>query len=118
MIEVLPKSEDNVIAFRMSGKLHHDDYEMFVPEVEAAIAAKGPVRMYAEFEDFHGWDAKAAWDDFKFGVEHSRDMERIAMVGDKKWEEWMAKICKPFTSAKVKYFDASERDAAWEWVKE
>jgi hypothetical protein len=45
-------------------------------------------------------------------------MERIALVGEKKWEEWMAKVCKPFTMAKVRYFDASEIDAAWAWVRE
>jgi hypothetical protein len=38
------------------------------------------------------------------------------MVGDKTWEEWMAKVCKPFTAATVKYFDAGELDAAWAWV--
>jgi hypothetical protein len=34
------------------------------------------------------------------------------MVGDRKWEEWMAKVCKPFTRAKIGYFDAADIDAA------
>lgn len=29
-----------------------------------------------------------------------------------KWEEWMAKICKPFTMAKIRYFDVTEIEAA------
>jgi hypothetical protein len=45
-------------------------------------------------------------------------MERIAVVGDKKWESWMATLCKPFTMAKVRYFEASEIDAAWAWLNE
>ena len=40
------------------------------------------------------------------------------MVGDRKWEQWMASFCKPFTKATVKYFDASEVDAAWKWLRE
>lgn len=40
------------------------------------------------------------------------------MVGDQKWEEWMARLCKPFTQATVKYFDASEEEAAWAWLRE
>ena len=28
----------------------------------------------------------------------------------------MAAVCKPFTMAKIKYFDASEIDAAKTWV--
>ena len=45
-------------------------------------------------------------------------MERIALVGDKVWEKWMAKICKPFTLAKLQYFDAKDIDAAWKWLAE
>jgi hypothetical protein len=39
------------------------------------------------------------------------------MVGDRKWEKWMANFCKPFTRAKVRYFDKSDVDAAWEWLE-
>ena len=30
----------------------------------------------------------------------------------------MAKVCKPFTMAKIKYFDAAEKDAAMAWLAE
>ncbi len=40
------------------------------------------------------------------------------MVGDRKWEKWVANFCKPFAKAKVKYFDRSEVDAAWKWLEE
>jgi hypothetical protein len=30
----------------------------------------------------------------------------------------MAKVCKPFTMAKIEYFDASNIAAAWAWVRE
>ena len=57
------------------------------------------------------------WDDFQFGVKHYSDLERIAIVRDRKWEEWMAKLCKPFTKASVNYFDVSQTDAAWAWLR-
>lgn len=117
MIEQLPQSTANMLGFKMSGKLHDADYKTFVPIVEAAIKAQGKVRLLARFEDFHGWDLHALWDDTKFATEHCKDVERVALVGDKKWEEWMAKVCKPFTLAKLKYFDAHEIEAAWQWVK-
>ena len=72
----------------------------------------------AQFEDFHGWDLHAAWDDFKFGLKHYSDFERIAMVGETKWEAWMSRVCKPFTKAKVRYFSNSEVDKAWNWLQE
>lgn len=108
----------DVLGFKLQGKLHDQDYQTFVPTLEAAIAAHGKIRLLAWFEDFHGWDLHAMWDDFQFGVKHYSDLERIAIVGDRKWEEWMAKLCKPFTKASVNYFDVSQTDAAWAWLRE
>ena len=118
MIDQLPETFGKVLAFRMSGKLHDEDYKRFVPLVDSAIAAQGKVRLLALFENFQGWDLQALWDDIKFATTHCTKIERIALVGDKKWEQWMAKVCKPFTMAKIRYFDASEIDAAWKWLGE
>ena len=54
----------------------------------------------------------------KFGVKHYDDLERIALFGERKWEEWMAMICEPFTRASVRYFESSEIEKAWEWLRE
>jgi hypothetical protein len=58
------------------------------------------------------------WDDLKFTRRHYADFDRIAMVGDRWWEAWLATICRPFTRAKVRYFDASKVDDAWAWLRE
>ncbi len=118
MIEQLKQSSGKVLGFRMSGKLHDEDYKQFVPIVEAGVVTNGKVRILAQFEDFHGWDLHALWDDIKFSTKHCADVERIALVGDKKWEEWMARICKPFTMAKIQYFDVSQIADAWCWIEE
>jgi hypothetical protein len=118
MIEQLPGSSGNVLGFKISGKLHDEDYKHFVPLIDAAVASHGKARLLAHFEDFHGWDLHALWDDIKFATTHCLSVERIAIVGDRKWEEYMAKVCKPFTFAKIQYFDASASAAAWDWLRE
>jgi SpoIIAA-like len=118
MIEQLPQSSDKILGFKLSGKLHDEDYKHFVPVIEAAVAKQGKIRLLAHFHDFKGWDMHALWDDIKFATKHCLDMERIAMVGEKSWEKWMAMVCKPFSMAKVRYFDATEIEAAWVWLAE
>ena len=118
MIEVLPTGTSKVLGFKLSGTLHDPDYATFVPAIDAAVAKEGKVRLLAQFHDFHGWDAKALWDDIKFSTTHCTKIDRIALVGEKKWEQWMAKVCKPFTMAKIEYFDVSKIDDAWKWLKE
>jgi hypothetical protein len=118
MIEMLSELPAKVVGFELSGKLHDEDYQKFVPLVDAAIAKEGKVRILAQFHDFHGWDLHALWDDIKFSTTHCTKIERIALVGDKAWEKWMAKVCKPFTMAKIRYFDVAEADAAKKWIAE
>jgi len=118
MIEQLPQSTGKILGFKLSGKLHDEDYKHFVPVIEAAVAKHGKIWILAQFHDFQGWDLHALWDDIKFSTEYCFDVERIALVGEKAWEKWMATICKPFTMAKIKYFDASQIEAAWAWLKE
>ena len=118
MIEVLNSPAEGVLGFKLSGKLHDEDYKTFVPAVDAAAAKHGKARILAQFHDFAGWDAKAVWDDIKFSTTHCTKIDRIALVGEKSWEKWMAKVCKPFTMAKIEYLDASRLDAAWKWLQE
>ncbi|MBL8822117.1 MAG: STAS/SEC14 domain-containing protein [Planctomycetia bacterium] len=118
MIEPLSRSSGKVLGFKMSGKLHDADYQHFVPTVDAAVAKLGKVRLLAVFHDFQGWDMHALWDDIKFATTHCTKIDRIALVGDKKWEEWMAKVCKPFTMASIQYFDATKEVDAWKWLEE
>ena len=118
MIETLTTVSPKTIGFKLSGKLHDEDYKSFMPTVESFLAAEGKARLFVQFEDFHGWDLHAVWDDTKFAFKHYSDFDRIAMVGDRRWEIWMAKVCRPFTKATVRYFDASQVDEAWAWLRE
>lgn len=60
----------------------------------------------------------AAWDDFRFGLKHDSHFGRVAMVGDKTWEEWMVRFCRPFPGVAVMNFNVSESDLAWVWLRE
>jgi len=118
MIEILTGLPAHTVGFKLSGKLHDEDYKRFVPLVDAEVAKEGKVNVLAEFHDFRGWDAKALLDDIKFSTTHCTKINKIALVGDKAWEKWMAHVCKPFTMAKVNYFDIRQMDAAKTWLAE
>jgi hypothetical protein len=106
-----------VLWVQASGKFSAEDYQHFVPEVERLISKLGKIRILVEMHDFHGWDAGALWEDIKFDFKHFSDIERLAIVGDKKWEEWMAKFCKPFTTAAIRYFDVAQTEEAQAWIQ-
>lgn len=102
----------------ITGKIEKEDYDLFVPEAERLISQYGKIRVIAELIDFEGWTAGALWEECKLAYNHLKDVERMAMVGDKKWEENLAGFVKPFVGAKLKYFDVSQRQEALDWIQE
>jgi hypothetical protein len=53
----------------------------------------------------------------KFDFQHWKDIERLAIVGESKWEAGMAVFCKPFTAAKIQYFDVAKLEDAKTWIE-
>jgi hypothetical protein len=117
-IELNANVESRLLEVKVSGKLSKQDYEDFEPAVAGLIEKSGKIKILFIMHDFHGWDLGAVWEDIKFATKHCSDIEKIAMVGEKTWEKWMATICKPFTMSSIRYFDAGEQQAASDWLAE
>ncbi len=117
-VELHEDSDGKVLIVNLSGKLVKEDYIRLSPHVEQLVRAHGKLRMLVRMHDFHGWSMGALWEDIKFDLRHFADIERLALIGEKKWEAGMAVFCKPFTTAKIRYFDASQADEALTWLRE
>lgn len=105
-----------VLAVHVSGKLAKQDYEHFVPEFERLVREHGKLSVLFDMSSFHGWESGALWEDTKFAIHHFDDIEKIAMVGEKRWQQGMASFCKPFTTATVRYFDHVDAAEARKWL--
>ncbi len=101
----------------LRGKLSKEDFQNFVPEIEQQIQQHGKLRLLVHMHDFHGWTASGIWEDLKFEMKHFKDFERIAFVGDQRWEATLSSFCKPLTSAEVRYFEESQLEAARAWLE-
>ncbi len=117
-IQIKEEDGGKVIEVHVTGKLEKSDYERFVPEFARLVREHGKLRVMFDMNEFHGWEVSAAWEDFKFGIEHFSDIERLAMVGETKWQEGMATFCKPFTKAAVRYFGRVDSAEAHKWLRE
>ena len=117
-IQLNEEEGGKILVVHVSGKLIKSDYEHFVSEIERLIRQQGKLRLLFDMVDFHGWEFSAMWEDLKFGIKHFTDIERLAMVGEKKWQQGMATFCKPFTTATIRYFDHADSAEARKWLGE
>jgi len=113
----IKRSKKNLfIEVTMLGKLKHEDYQLFVPMIDKALkGAKGlEVDLLVDMRNFKGWELLAAWDDMKFGVKHRNAFDKVAIVGNKKWEETSVAMMSHLMKGKIKFF--KERDKALAWL--
>ena len=74
------------LKLKATGKLTHEDYKIIDPLIDAALyGIKQPkIKVLIDGTDLEGWEFQAAWDDFKLGLKHNNEFEKIAIYGNKK----------------------------------
>lgn len=109
---------DFFMTFKAVGKLTHADYEKITPMLDAALEGVSEPRIKALIDgtEMEGWELRAAWDDFRLGLRHGSEFEKIAIFGNRNWQEIAARVGSWFTSGEVRYFD--DRDQALDWLKD
>jgi len=106
------------LSLKAIGKLTHDDYKIITPMLESALAGSKEPKLKVLFDgtELEGWELRAAWDDFKLGVKHARQFEKVAIVGNANWQDLGAKIGSWFVSGEIKSFQ--DITSAINWLDE
>jgi len=114
MLETLDKSSGNVIGYKIVGDMTKEDYATLDPAVDAAINQYGSINLLLDMTEFK-WEKVNAWStDLNFGKKYKDSIQKMALVGNKKWEKAMAKAAQPFYAVAIQYFETD--DDAWDWL--
>ena len=92
MNHILAETQGDFVAIECIDKLTELDFEIITPLLESQIEEYHKISLFVGMQDFHGWADGGLWADTKFELKHHGDFTRIAIVGDQKWEEWMATL--------------------------
>ncbi|MGB2601535.1 MAG: STAS/SEC14 domain-containing protein [Candidatus Omnitrophota bacterium] len=119
MIEILPKSQGNIMGIKASGRLTAQDYEeILIPKIEEVLKNNERARfLYYISDDLEGIEPGAMWDDAKFASGHRDRFDKIAIVTDSKWMQWSSKLVSYFLQGEVKSFPGDQLDEAWIWIE-
>ncbi|WP_027872945.1 STAS/SEC14 domain-containing protein [Spongiibacter marinus] len=103
------------LSLKAQGKLTHEDYEIITPMIDGALQkVESPkVKALIDGTELEGWELRAAWDDLKLGLKHGSEFEKIAIVGNKRWQERLSKVGGWFISGEVQYFENENEALAW-----
>ncbi|WP_075989559.1 STAS/SEC14 domain-containing protein [Vibrio fluvialis] len=109
--------EQFFVVIKAVGTLTHQDYEIMTPMLDAALVKVNEPKAKVLFDatELEGWELRAAWDDFKLGLKHGSDFDKIALYGKPGWQELAAKIGSWFISGEIRFFD--DYAQALEWLE-
>ncbi|MFG1201427.1 STAS/SEC14 domain-containing protein [Xanthobacter aminoxidans] len=118
MIEIVEGLPDNVVAFVAKGQVSRCDYsEVLVPAVDEALRRHPKVRCYYELgPEFTGLDSGAVWEDFKVGVEHIAQWERVALVTDVEWIRLAVNTVRFLMPCDVRLYSTAQAADARIWI--
>jgi hypothetical protein len=110
-------NDEFFLTLKAQGKLTHADYQTINPVIDSALegVTEPKIKALIDGTELEGWEPRAAWDDFKLGLKHRNEFVKIAIFGNKDWQESAAKIAGWFVAGEVGFFD--EMDDALEWLK-
>ena len=108
-----------VLSLKVSGKLTQAEFAAAQKAAGEIIGKQGKVRILVLAENFAGWERGGQWGDFSFQAEHDANIERMAIVGDRKWEDlalmFTAEGLRKFP---IEYFEPAQLAAARAWLAE
>jgi hypothetical protein len=116
MIRRLDTGAPRVVAYAIDGTLTTDDIGTLHRDLRATIAEHGAARLIMDVGGVGGAEPLAVVKDLKLTPEYVNDVERYAIVGDARWQEWLTGATDLLTRGEARYFGADEHERAREWI--
>ena len=117
-IHFLQTTSDKVFAYEVNGKLREKDVKAAVEQFKPYLEREGKINILARMKNFGGFDLLSAFDDdlIKLKYRSLSKVERYAIVGPSPWMRNLLELVSPMFSTRIRVFDTSEEQAAWEWA--
>jgi hypothetical protein len=83
--------------------------------INSALAGvkQAKIKALVDCIELEGWELRAAWDDLKLGLKHGNQFMKIAIIGNKRWQEVAAKIGTWLVAGEMEFFDNEETALDW-----
>jgi hypothetical protein len=106
-----------LLQVKIRGMLKKADYDRMIQIAKEPIERHGKVRALIILEAFEGWERHERWGDVSFMSEQGRHIEKMAIVGDEKWQDdAVAFTAKGFRATVIEFFTPSRLDEARTWL--
>lgn len=118
-INIEQHGEEAQIHVRLCGSLDAEAEEKLIEAARQGVGNANQVRALIEVDDFHGWaDLRTFWQHLRFVFGLRSRIERVAIVGDEKWQQRLVTSARNVLRVDARYFDEDHLEEARDWVED
>lgn len=121
MIRQLPESEGAVIGVEVTGEIDSKEEDRWIDIFDNLIKEYGSINILVLLDGEFSMDIDAAYDDLKWTFKNLKNMNKLAIVSESRVLGWLVAVDSPFgelAGISEKYFETSNLQDAWSWIKE
>jgi hypothetical protein len=110
---------EGIVMLTVSGTLTEPELARAQQEMADTIRTHGKVRILVLAGDFSGWERGGDWDDFSFQQEFDQYIEKMAIVGDTRWEDLaLIFVGQGLRGFPIEYFESAGLERARDWLRQ
>jgi hypothetical protein len=115
-VEIVDVS-DGVLTFKVTGRLNQAEFAASQKRAGEIIQQQGKVRFLVLIENLTSIDKAGDWGDVSFQADYDQFIEKIAIVGDKQWEDVALLFTgKGIRRVAIEYFQPADLEKAKAWL--
>jgi hypothetical protein len=110
-------STGGTLTIRISGMLTYAEYDAGQRKAAEIMRQQGRMRSLVLLEQFLGLEKEGNWGDISFAMEFDKYLEKIAFVGEKKFEDYVFLFTgKGVRKVPIEFFEPADLAKARAWL--
>jgi hypothetical protein len=106
-----------ILTVRITGRLTQPELSAAQKKATEILQRQGKMRILVLAEGFQGWEQGDDWSDLSFQVENDARIEKMAVVGEREWEDLASIfIGKWLRELPIEYFQPADVTKARAWL--
>jgi hypothetical protein len=106
-----------VLTLKVSGKLTQAELTAVQKATGNVLGKEKKLRILVLTQNFAGWERGGNWNDFSFQTEQDANIERMAIVAERKWEDLALMFtAKGLRAFPIEFFEPAQLAAARAWL--
>jgi hypothetical protein len=114
MIRKLTDVAADVLAYEASGRLTREDVLVVQQDLQRDDAAGR--RLLIDITQMDGAGVDAIWQDVKGALTYVRQVDRMAVIGDQRWQHWITRASDVVPGIDARFFEPEQRIEARSWL--